>query len=287
MTEPSVEMLENVPETFELPVCEKPLVSIVIPVYNQYAYTHVCVYSILKKTSAYIPYEVIILDDCSTDETQTIKERIKNIQVYRNQTNQGFLKNCNTYIPKARGKYVFLLNNDTEVTDGWLEPVINALKEPIGLITSCVLNIDGTIQAAGWMISNTGKNCPNYMGISPVFLKNRAFEVSLAYGCAMCFEKAVWEELNGFDEFFMPAYCEESDFSMRVTYQLKKKVVCLGDSKVFHYGSVSYSATSGAENGAELFRDHWKKFCDRWQKEIVSDGMSEEKIKEYLENIIQ
>ena len=80
-------MLDNIPETFEFPTFEKPLVSIVIPVYNQYPYTQACLYSILKFTPTKIPYEVVILDDCSTDETQTITDKIKNVTVYRNETN--------------------------------------------------------------------------------------------------------------------------------------------------------------------------------------------------------
>lgn len=280
-------IFQKIPAQFELPRCEKPLVSVVIPVYNQYSYTHACVYSILEHTPKDIPYEVVILDDCSTDETQTIKDKIKNIVVCRNQENQGFLKNCNTYIPKARGKYVFLLNNDTQVTDGWLEATLTTLEnKEIGLTTSCVLNPDGTVQAAGWMLSNEGKNCPVCMGGSPLLLQKKVFEVSLAYGCAMGFEKAVWEELDGFDEFFMPAYCEETDFSMRVRYQLKKKVVCVGDSRIFHYGGVSYSATTTAKKGSELFQAHWEKFRNRWEKEIKNDEMSEDSVRQYLENIM-
>ena len=173
------------------------------------------------------------------------------------------------------------------MTKGWLESTLEALKEPsIGLTTSCVLNVDGTIQAAGWMLSSEGRNYPNYDGLSPIYLTNKVFEVSLAYGCAMCFEKSTWEELNGFDEFFMPAYCEESDFSMRVLYQLKKHVVCVGNSRIFHYGGVSYMATSEANKGTELFRKNWEKFCTRWQKQIAEDEMPKEKLKEYLEGII-
>ena len=82
---------------FEFPVFENPVVSIVIPVYNQYKYTVNCLYSILN-TVKDIPYEIIIADDCSTDSTQEISKHIKNIQVIKTQDNSGFLKNCNNVL---------------------------------------------------------------------------------------------------------------------------------------------------------------------------------------------
>ena len=103
----------------------------------------------------------------------------------------------------------------------------------------------------------------------------------------MGFGKADWEKLNGFDEAFMPAYCEESDFSMRVRHQLKKKVVCVGDSKIFHYGGASYNAVSNVGKGVKLFQEHWAKFQNRWKNEIENDEMSEDDVRQYLENIIQ
>ena len=274
-------LLGNAPEIFELPVYKKPLVSIVIPVYNQYVLTHACVYSILKRTPSSIPYEVVILDDCSTDETQRIKEHIKNIKVCRNQENKGFLRNCNAYISKVQGKYVFLLNNDTEVAEGWLEPAIKALKERgVGVLTSCVLNQDGTIQGAGLSIKPGGNHFVNYYGLSPKYLKNKVMDVHTVYGCAMCFKKSLWIKLNGFDELYALAYYEEMDFSMRVHYQLKKRVICVANSKVFHYGSMSYS-----KKGFELAKVNKEKFVNRWQKELDEDGVKEGTENQYLDDL--
>lgn len=274
-------MLESTPETFELPVFEKPIVSIVIPVYNQYSYTHACIYSILKFTENSIPYEVMVLDDCSTDETQTIETRIKNVRVFRNKTNQGFLKNCNTYIPQARGKYVFLMNNDMEVMSGWLSPVIKALKKHgIGIVNSCVLNPDGTIQAAGWTLMKDGVSYPNALNLSPKFLKNRIFDISYAFGCAMSFEKSLWEKLGGFDELYLPAYCEDSDFSLRCRYQLKKRIVCVGNSQIFHYGNVSHKGKVDdliTVNNAKLFK--------RWQNEFEKDGIAVKAVQQYSDEV--
>ncbi|MBO5997297.1 MAG: glycosyltransferase family 2 protein [Alphaproteobacteria bacterium] len=274
-------MLDNIPATFEFPMVENPLVSIVVPVYNQYAYTHACLYSILKFTPETIPYEVVVLDDCSTDETSVMEHLIKNVTVYHNPMNMGFLKNCNTYIPTVRGKYVFLLNNDTQVTEGWLDPMLKALeKSDIGLTTSCILNPDGSIQAAGWTLMTNGISYPNALTASPELLKNKIFDVSYASGCAMCFEKSLWNDLGGFDELFLPAYCEDSDFSLRVRYNLKKRVVCVANSKIFHYGAISHGGKA-----AGIVEDNRAKFFNRWQKELEKDGVPESQIEQYTDKI--
>ena len=277
----SQNMLENIPKKFELPKSDNPLVSIVIPVYNQYSYTHACVYSIFKFTPSFIPYEVIILDDCSTDETKIIKEEIKNIIVYRNQTNQGFLKNCNLYIPQARGKYIFLLNNDTEVTPGYIEPLLKTIREVgVGLVGSCVLNTNGTIQSAGWSLFKDATPYPNYAGLSPNYLKNKKMDIFSAAGCSIFFEKNTWKKLGGFDETYMPAYYEDTDFSMRIRYQLKKRVVCVADSRIFHYGSISYQGKT-----CSLSYANQTKFCDRWKKQLEEFNLDKNNFVQYLDNL--
>ena len=93
----------NSPKTgFEFPIFENPLVSIIIPVYNQYKYTLNCLYSILNTVND-IPYEIILADDCSTDETTEVLNHVKNIQVVKTPQNFGFLKKkrnfCTILIP--------------------------------------------------------------------------------------------------------------------------------------------------------------------------------------------
>jgi cellulose synthase/poly-beta-1,6-N-acetylglucosamine synthase-like glycosyltransferase len=72
---------------------DHPLVSIIIPVYNQWHYTYSCLLSILEHTKD-INYEIILADDGSNDETQNIQAVVENIKVIRNKKNLGFIKNC-------------------------------------------------------------------------------------------------------------------------------------------------------------------------------------------------
>ena len=115
----------------------QPMVSIIIPVYNQIHYTYACLESILEFTKD-VTYEVIIADDVSTDATKDLGLYSENLVISRNSENQGFLRNCNQAAAKAKGRYLMFLNNDTKVTKGWLSSLVSLLaSDPsIGMVGS-------------------------------------------------------------------------------------------------------------------------------------------------------
>ena len=92
-------------------------------------------------------YEVIIADDVSTDATAEISRFVDGLVICRNQTNQGFLRNCNQAAKAAKGKYIMFLNNDTKVTEGWLSSLEDYRKQAV---------LSGAMVPAGitavWMI---------------------------------------------------------------------------------------------------------------------------------------
>jgi glycosyltransferase involved in cell wall biosynthesis len=135
----------------------KPLISIVIPVYNKHQYTFNCLKAVLAN-SVEQHYEVIVVDDCSSDETAAMLAGIEGITVIRNETNRGYIHSCNTGARAARGEYLLLFNNDTEPQPQWLSALVNTFRDfpDAGMVGAKLLFADGTLQEAGGIVWRDG-----------------------------------------------------------------------------------------------------------------------------------
>ena len=251
------------------PYVENPKVSIIIPVYNQIHYTYACLVSILENTEGF-DYEIIIADDVSTDATKEIDKFVSGLVIARNESNQGFLKNCNNAAKKARGKYIFFLNNDTTVQKDWLPSLIRLLEsdESIGMVGSKLIYPDGRLQEAGGIIWSDGSgwnygrcddpNKPEY---------NYVRDVDYISGAAIMLSRKLWEDIGGFDERYAPAYCEDSDLAFEVRKR-GLRVVYQPLSVVTHFEGVS----NGTDvNGTGLKRyqvENNKKLQEKWSEEF-------------------
>jgi len=125
-------LIKETPQNIDFKFVENPKVSIIIPVYNQFDLTMKCLQSIKDNTEMQ-DYEIILVDDCSTDKTKNIEKFVKNVKIIKNKENQGFLKNCNLGSKHAQGECLYFLNNDTQL----LPKAIDRLLETIYLINSC------------------------------------------------------------------------------------------------------------------------------------------------------
>ena len=252
-----------------LPKVEHPTVSIVIPVYNQIHYTYLCLQSILEHTKD-VSYEVIIADDVSTDATEHLSEFAENLVICRNQTNQGFLRNCNQAAKAARGKYVMFLNNDTQVTEGWLSSLVNLIESDptIGMVGSKLVYPDGRLQEAGGIIWSDGSGW-NYGRLDDPDKAeyNYVKDVDYISGAAILLSTALWKQIGGFDERFAPAYCEDSDLAFEVR-KAGYRVVYQPKSKVIHFEGIS----NGTDvNGTGLKRyqvENSEKLKEKWKEEF-------------------
>lgn len=264
--EKKCEIFKQAPDEMEFTKFENPIVSIVIPVYNQYNYTKLCLYSILKHTDN-VSYEVIVADDCSDDETKNIEERIKNIQVVHNEQNLRFLKNCNNAAKYAKGKYILFLNNDTQVQPNWLKPLVDLIESDskIGMVGSQLLYPDLTLQEAGGIIWQDATGCNYGRNQIPWFDEySYVKEVDYISGASIMLSNDLWKSLNGFDEEFTPAYYEDTDLAFRIR-ENGLKVMYQPLSRVVHFEGKSNGTdlTSGQKQyqavNAEKFKNKWNK----------------------------
>ncbi len=252
---------------FDLP--DDPKVSIVIPVYNEIAYTYACLLSILEHTGD-MSYEVIIADDVSTDATEHLSEFAEGIVICRNETNQGFLKNCNNAASRARGEYIMFLNNDTQVTDGWLSSLVTLIEsdKTIGMVGSKLVFPDGRLQEAGGIIWSDGSGW-NYGRLDdpdkPEY--NYVKDVDYISGAAILLPLSLWKQIGGFDERFAPAYCEDSDLAFEVR-KAGYRVVYQPLSKVIHYEGIS-NGTDVQGSGMKHYQEvNTLKLCEKWKDEL-------------------
>ncbi len=251
-----------------LPVFEEPVVSIVIPAYNQFTYTYYCIESIVQN-SGDVAYEVILADDCSNDLTEHIQDVVDHLVVSRTEKNLLFLRNCNQAARKARGKYILFLNNDTQVQKDWLKPLVDLLeKDPtIGMTGSKLVYSDGTLQEAGGIIWRDGSGWNygrNDDAMKPEY--NYVREVDYISGASIMIRRELWEQLGGFDELFAPAYCEDADLAFQVR-KAGYKVVYQPLSVVVHFEGKSNG--TDLNSGVKQYQiENSRKLRQKWRTEL-------------------
>lgn len=263
------------PVRLRFPVFDTPVVTVVIPVHNNFSVTYNCLCSLLVASTC-SSYEVVVVDDGSDDLTSTLSECAEGVRVLRNKTSCGFVSSSNLGAGVARGEYVVILNNDTEVTAFWLDEMVHVFNhfDSVGLVGGKLLYPDGKLQEAGGVVyrncdvANFGRDqnahAPEY---------NYTREVHYSSGACIMLRKSHWDELEGFDAKFSPAYYEDTDLAFRVRSK-GLKVLYTPLAKVFHFEGVSNGLS--LESGVKRYqRVNESKFRERWGTEIIRFGASE------------
>lgn len=255
-----------------------PSVSIVIPVYNKIEYTRPCVERILETAHSYIPLEVVVVDDCSTDATAAVIAELARadarVRYVRNETNSGFLLSSNHGAEVATGDILIFLNNDTLPEPRWIEPLIQALntQPAAGVVGGKLMYPDGTLQEAGGVIYNNGDGA-NFGRNSadpehPLFQTLR--EVDYVSGALLATPRALFLELGKFDERYTPAYCEDSDYCFRVR-EAGQRVYYQPESSIVHFEGVSNGRDTS--QGMKRYQViNTQKFHQRWQEALTRQG---------------
>lgn len=247
-----------------LPSAVEPEVSVIIPIHNNLALTRSCLKSIERHLPA-AKFEVILVDDLSRDLTTLVTPAWGGVRTLRNPTWQGFVGSCNHGAAQSRGKYLFFLNNDTEVCYGWLDELLATFvrQKDAGLVGSKLIYPDGRLQEAGGIIWEDGSGW-NY-GCSDDADKpqyNYLRDVDYVSGAAIMIPRDLFWAAGGFDRRFAPGYYEDTDLAFTVR-KLGYRVLYQPLSSVIHRegGTAGTDLSSGMKAYQDINRP---KFIEKW-----------------------
>jgi GT2 family glycosyltransferase len=246
-----------------------PVVSIVIPVYGQLAYTLNCLHSLALHRTRH-GFEVIVVDDASPDASGQHLPAVSTIRYLKQPANAGFLASCNFGGQAAAGRFIVMLNNDTRVVAGWLDELIDgfALFPNAGMIGAKLHYADGSLQEAGGIVWRDGSawnygrnddpNRPDYC---------YARQVDYISGCSIALPTELWHRLGGFDPLFTPAYCEDVDLAFRVR-EAGHEVWLQPRARIVHYeGKTSGTDTGSGTKAYQVVNT--KKLFLRWRDRLA------------------
>jgi GT2 family glycosyltransferase/glycosyltransferase involved in cell wall biosynthesis/SAM-dependent methyltransferase len=256
------------PEVIELPEHESPEVSLIIPLHSHAELTRACLRSIREHTRR-VRYEVILVDDTADADTKRLLGLVRGAKILRNEQNLGYLRSMNRGAAAARGKWLVLFNNDTEVTAGWLTAMLDCAKSApdVGVVTPKFLYPDGSLNEAGGIIWRDGTGVNYGRGEAPErFPYEYRRETDYGSAAALMVSAELWGDTGGFDERYLPMYYEDADLcfearerGLRVLYEPRAVVVHVEGA----------TAGKDAESGFKRFQERNRpKFVSKWRPRL-------------------
>ncbi|TYT70254.1 glycosyltransferase [Microcystis aeruginosa] len=259
------------PRPLEIASSDDPLVSIIIPAYNQFAYTFNCLESLSVNLSSDLAYEIIIVNDASTDDTlEQLATLVKGIKVLTNAENSGFIRSCNYGASQAKGQYLYFLNNDTRILENCLESLLKLIvnNPQVGAVGSKLIYANSKQQEAGGIIWNSADGW-NYGRLDspdePEY--NYVRPVDYCSGASLLVPTELFKQLGGFSQDFIPAYYEDTDLCFAIR-ELGYQVLYQPQSNVIHYEGI----TSGTDlsSGIKQYQViNQTKFREKWSKVLT------------------
>lgn len=201
---------------------------ILIVAHNQLNYLKNCIDSIFYNTNN---FNIYLWDNASNKETKEYINSISqktNIKLFNSEKNLGFIIPNNIMAEECKSDWIILLNSDTEVIKNWDCVLIGALLQ------------NPEVAQAGFFGGILNKN-------GECISKDFGFNVDYISGYCFCINKKTYKQFGLFDDKNLEfAYCEDSDFSLRLKENKKKIYACYSEELVRHYGS---------KTSKEIFKD--------------------------------
>lgn len=197
--------------------------SIITLTYNKLDYTKKYIESLFKYTK---DFELIIVDNGSTDGTVEYLKAIKEIKLILNKENQGFSKGNNQGLEIAEGKYIGFLNNDILLSQNWFEEIEKVFQnENAGFVSPRQIN--------PYYDKANEKNYLKYFKPKP-YAKD--FD-ECVFSCVIT-KRSVIDDIGVFDENYSPAFFEDNDFKFRAINS-GYGVYVANECCFFHFGSIT------------------------------------------------
>jgi len=241
------------------------LTSIVIVTFNQFSYTKECVDSILSRTDE--PYELIFVDNGSTDGTPDYLRTIPGVRLICNPDNRGFAPAVNQGLAICRGEQILLLNNDVIVTTGWLHGLLEALHDhPTNGLVGPVSN-----EVSGYQ--QIGKSYTDLTSLDGFAWDRRRsrelVETDRLIGFCLLFRRSVMDHIGMLDEQFRIGCFEDDDFCRRARAAEYRALIVPGVF-IHHYGSASFRGAGF--NMSQILAENEKKFRQKWETSTDREG---------------
>lgn len=245
---------------------EPPQVSVLIPVHNHWPITLNALRSLVAMANA-TSFEVIVADDASTDATTQLGRQLPWLRIWRSEQNCGFLDTCNGASVLARGEILLLLNNDVLVGDHTLDLLAGtfARHPDAGVAGASLWSADSRPQEVGGIVWADGQVWNHGRNYNPELGFALAYERKCDYvsGCALAIRRPLWQQLEGFDPRYRPAYAEDTDLCLRVR-QTGRTVWVQPAARVLHLEGLSHSRST--EQGLKTYQlRNLQQLQEQWQ----------------------
>jgi len=238
-------------------------VSIITALYNRLDLTKSFLED-LDRTLGKIPYEVILVDDGSTDGTREFLQSLHapHFRCFLNEDNLGYAGSNNRGASEAKAPILCFLNNDLVLHDGWFEPMRDLLDETTGAVGNVQLNAQtGRIDHAGIIFAPWG--IPEHWGQNYLCIpKKGGRDFKAVTGACCVLFRSVFETVGGFDDKYRNGF-EDIDFCLRLRESgLRNKVAF--SSRVGHWISASPGRKDKDAANIRRFLDHWGEQTSKW-----------------------